>query len=145
MQEPQSVTPPAQNESSEEKTRDHLKLLGLFYILLGLMALPALAVVSLHGPILDYVLENTPDPELAESIQSLFNTFIAGIILLIVVHVVASIYIGICYRKQKHHTLCLIAAVLCCFSFPLGTILGVFSIVVLLKPEAKDLFGQRAG
>ena len=41
----------------------------------------------------------------------------------------------------RSHTFCLVVAGIECFFMPFGTILGVFTILTLLKPEAKRLFG----
>ena len=135
----------APTEAAVEHTREHLRLLGIFYILFGLLALPLLAAFGFHGLILDQVLANTPDPELRDSIERIAGMIGVAVFLLVLIHVVAGFYIGACFRKQRHHTLCLIAAIFACLSFPLGTILGVFSIVVLMKPEAKYLFEVGSG
>jgi len=42
------------------------------------------------------------------------------------------------------HLYSLIVAGLCCFFVPLGTILGVLTIIVLLRPTVKERF-QNAG
>jgi len=46
------------------------------------------------------------------------------------------------YLKQRtNHTYCVvIAAIECCF-MPLGTILGVFTLITLMKPDVKEMFG----
>ena len=44
--------------------------------------------------------------------------------------------------KRRRRMLCLIAAGIACLSMPLGTVLGVFTIIVLVRPEAKTLFGE---
>ena len=135
---PDPLSPPT--ASAVEETRGHLRLLGIFYILFGLLALPLLAVFGFHGFILDEVLANTPDPEIRESIERIAGLIGLAVFLLVLLHVVVGFYVGACFRKQRHHTLCLIAAIFACLSFPLGTVLGVFSIIVLMKPEAKYLF-----
>ena len=44
--------------------------------------------------------------------------------------------------RRTHHLYCLVmAGIECCF-MPFGTILGVFTIVVLLRPSVKTLFEQ---
>lgn len=43
-------------------------------------------------------------------------------------------------KERKRHTLCLIVAGLHCLNIPLGTALGVPTIVVLTKPHVKALF-----
>ena len=42
--------------------------------------------------------------------------------------------------QRKHHTFCLITAIVGCLFIPLGTILGVLSIIVLSRRTVKDLF-----
>ncbi|MBI5757786.1 MAG: hypothetical protein HZA46_04635 [Planctomycetales bacterium] len=46
-------------------------------------------------------------------------------------------------RKLTRHespTFCLVVAALMCLSIPLGTALGVFTIIVLMRPSVKELF-----
>jgi uncharacterized BrkB/YihY/UPF0761 family membrane protein len=129
------------NEKALTQTRDHLKLLGVFYIILGLMALPTLLFLAFHGAIIDQILQNAPDQETRELIERLVNVSVVGFVLMVIVHVVTCVYVGVWFRNQRHHTICIVAAAFCCLSFPLGTILGVFSLIVLMKPEAKYLFG----
>ena len=52
--------------------------------------------------------------------------------------------------QQRGHTFCFVVAILECLWMPLGTILGVFTLVVLTRPSVKALFeanrtGQPAG
>jgi hypothetical protein len=42
--------------------------------------------------------------------------------------------------RRKHHLFCLIVAGVSCAWAPLGTVLGVFAIIVLLRPSVKELF-----
>lgn len=42
--------------------------------------------------------------------------------------------------KQRGHTYCFVIAVLECLWMPLGTILGVFTIITLTRPSVKALF-----
>ena len=48
--------------------------------------------------------------------------------------------VGCAIRRRRWWTFCFVVSVLMCPSFPLGTALGVFSLIVLNKPEAKELF-----
>ena len=48
-------------------------------------------------------------------------------------------------RQHRSHTFCLVmAAVACCF-FPFGTVLGVFTILVLSRPGVTRLFSENDG
>jgi len=42
--------------------------------------------------------------------------------------------------ERSHYTYCLVIAILSCLSFPLGTVLGVFTLVVLSRPSVKETF-----
>jgi hypothetical protein len=44
--------------------------------------------------------------------------------------------------KKRRYLFCFVIACLSCASIPLGTILGVFTIVVLARPGVKELFDQ---
>lgn len=43
-------------------------------------------------------------------------------------------------RARRSHTFCIVVAALSCMFMPFGTVLGVFALVLLLKPEVKALF-----
>ncbi|HET7546052.1 MAG TPA: hypothetical protein VFK05_39555 [Polyangiaceae bacterium] len=47
-------------------------------------------------------------------------------------------------RARKHHTLCLLTSGLNCIHLPLGTLLGVFTIVVLCRPAVSAAFRSGA-
>ena len=54
-------------------------------------------------------------------------------------------YAGRCLARREKHTFCLvIAGITCLLCSPFGTVLGVFTIIVLLRPTVKVLFGQPA-
>lgn len=44
-------------------------------------------------------------------------------------------------QTHRHHTYCMVVAVINCLSFPLGTVLGIFTILVLVRPKVRKLFG----
>ena len=50
---------------------------------------------------------------------------------------------GRCLRKRKHYTFCLVTAGVACMFMPFGTVLGVFTIIVLSRPSVKALFLER--
>jgi hypothetical protein len=43
-------------------------------------------------------------------------------------------------NKRRHYIFCLVIASLNCLFMPFGTILGVFTIVILMRPSVKELF-----
>ena len=43
--------------------------------------------------------------------------------------------------QHRRYTFCLVMAALACTFMPFGTVLGVFTILVLVRPSVKELFG----
>lgn len=130
-----------------EPTKDdlsHLKILSIcFYVKAGLVALTAMffsiyiimgvAVLSTDGPRTGSV----PPPELLGGI------FVGvGVISMAIFLVLAGLafWAGRSLAKRQNYTFILIVAGLMCLSMPLGTILGVFTIIVLLRDSVKPLF-----
>jgi hypothetical protein len=50
------------------------------------------------------------------------------------------IVLGVKLRRRTSRTLCIVAAGIECISMPFGTILGVLTIVLLMKDSVKALF-----
>ncbi len=47
--------------------------------------------------------------------------------------------------KKKHYIFCLVMAAINCMFMPFGTVLGVFTIIVLIQPSVKELFAAAKG
>jgi hypothetical protein len=45
--------------------------------------------------------------------------------------------------RYRRRTFCFVVACINCINVPLGTVLGVFTIIVLVRPSVKDLFAGR--
>ncbi len=46
--------------------------------------------------------------------------------------------------ERRRHTFCVVVAAISCSFTPLGTVLGVFTLIVLFRPSVKTLFGLDA-
>jgi hypothetical protein len=51
---------------------------------------------------------------------------------------------GRCLARRVRYTFCCVVAGVACMFMPLGTVLGVFTILVLMRPSVKTLFDARA-
>jgi len=49
---------------------------------------------------------------------------------------------GRCLQRRRHYQFCFVMACVACLFMPFGTVLGVFTILVLSRPAVKKLFGQ---
>jgi hypothetical protein len=130
-----------------EPTRDdlnHLKILSIcFYVKAGLVALTSLffSIYIILGLIVMSVSpprqHNEPPPEVLGGIF-----VVMGVVLMAIFFVLAGLafWAGRSISKRKNYTFIMIIAGLVCLSMPLGTILGVFTIIVLLRDSVKTLF-----
>lgn len=127
---------------------DHLRLLSIFhYVVGGLAALfslfPFLHLAMGIAMVTDR-LHTSDQPEAA-----LFGWFFIALASMMIVCGLAFsaslILAGRFLMRRVHYTFCFVMAALACVFVPFGTILGVFTIVVLARPTVKELFARSAG
>jgi hypothetical protein len=84
---------------------------------------------------------NEPPPEL---LGGIFVGF--GIVLMLVFFALAflAFWAGRSLGQHKNYTFCFVIAALVCLSMPLGTILGIFTIIVLMRDSVKAIFNGDA-
>jgi ABC-type Fe3+ transport system permease subunit len=126
--------------------RDDLRLLSIFHWVLA-----ALAALFSAFPVLYIVMgvlvlqgrfdDRNPPPEfLGWMMVAMGIAFtVAGLCYAALVA-----YAGRCVGRTRHWTFVIVIAALSCAFFPFGTVLGVFTIIVLSKPEVKALFQPQA-
>jgi hypothetical protein len=126
-----------------------LKLLSVFhYVIAGITALfsllplihlfMGLAIVTGRMPMEHHGAQAPPmDPQL---FGWFFVGFAAVFILAGMTLAGFMAYAGRCIAQRRRHLLCLIVAGISCSLMPFGTVLGVFTLVVLLRPQVKALF-----
>ena len=68
----------------------------------------------------------------------------AAIILLGWALAAAIIVAGYFLSKRRNYTFCLVVAGIACIFMPFGTVLGIFTIIVLVRPSVKALFEASA-
>ncbi len=124
---------------------EHLRLLSIFhYVLGGLSAVFscfALFYVGL-GLVFLFVPATGKSGEAPPAFVGWFVIAIGAVLLLAGWAFAAGLlYAGRCLAHRVHHTYCLVMAALACMVMPLGTVLGVFTLIVLLRPSVRALFG----
>ncbi len=128
------------------KDLEHLDLLGTFhYVVGGLMALVAcfpiihlvIGLIMIFNPgWLDSRANQPP-----AIVGWIFVLFAGAFMLLGWTTSALVIWAGRCLKRRRRHTYCLVMACILCAFMPLGTVLGVFTIIALVRPEIKSLFG----
>ena len=123
---------------------EHLRLLSIFhYIVGGLAAMFALFPIFHLAIGIGMVAGMFPDPTEQRDMELfgwLFVAIAAMWILAALTFAVCVILAGRYLARQVHYTFCFIVAALSCAFMPFGTILGVFTIVVLVRPTVRVLF-----
>jgi len=128
-----------------DQNEDHLRLLAIFhYVLTAIAAFFALfplihlvmglAILTGHFP------GGSGDGD-ARLIGAFFVAFASVWILAGSAFAVCVFLAGRNLAKRTRYTFCLVMAGIECMFMPFGTVLGVFTIVVLMKEPVKTLFG----
>lgn len=125
----------------------HLDLLAIFYFVMGgLTALfaffpmfhLAMGMITLAAGLA----ENEP---IGVVFGGIFIVVASLIILSGLALAVLMISTGFRLKQRRSYTFCMVIAAIICLNIPLGTILGVFTIVVLVKEPVKELFSAGQG
>ena len=134
--------------NEENNNYQHLKLLSIFhYVLGGLVAASSLFSLFHIGIGLSFILSPNefPPPDTNSFPPELFGWFffIGGLVWLIFGFTlsICSIASGRFLSKRKRYWFSFIVACGECLFTPLGTILGIFTIVLLSKGSVKALYG----
>lgn len=117
-----------------DETERHLDLLAIgHYVVAGLTALLACLPILHFGIGLVMGLR-----------QQWFGLFLAALsgamIAIGFAWAICTLVAGRRLAQRRSHTFCIVIAGLNCTLFPFGTVLGVFTLLVLLKPEVKVRF-----
>ena len=134
------------NDPTHRTDTEHLRILSiLHYVWGGLQVfggLGGLMFVVMGGVIASGQLPaNSPNDRAAMQLMgTLFSVMGLVMVVFCVVVGAAIAYAGLCLSRSQAYIYCFIIAALECLSMPLGTALGVFTIVVLLRESVKARF-----
>ena len=127
-----------------DRDAEHLRLLAIFHwIVAGLTALCSLFPLLHLAVGIAMVTGRFPDhghDEFSRAFGWFFIVFAAGIICLGLCFAACLAFAGRCIAQRRNRTYCLVISALSCAWFPFGTVLGVFTIVVLSKDSVHALF-----
>ena len=125
-----------------KEDENNLDLLSIFHYILGgitalFSCLPiihlSLGVAMLRGA---FGGKNPPPQVLGWIFVILGGTFVlCGWAL-----AVAIIIVGSRLKRKRSRTYCIVVAALECMMMPFGTVLGVFTIIILMKESVKEIF-----
>ena len=127
-----------------DKNLQNLRTLGVFYYVVAALAAMIALIPMIHLTIGSVLL-----------VVSLINpkamlplTFVGGVFVLVASFLILlGAAFGTCLflagrflRQTRHYHFCLVMGGVACVFFPWGTVLGVFTLVLLSKEEVRALF-----
>lgn len=127
----------------------HLKLLAIFHFVLTGFALLGIGFLLVHFLVMNFFFTN---PEIFEDAQggpsqeemtgffNIFRWFYLVMGILILVGGAANLISGFCLLRRKARIFSMVVAGLNCFMAPFGTLLGVVSIIVLVRDSVRNLY-----
>lgn len=129
---------------------EQLRILGIFhYVVAGMASLMGLFPI-LHLAV-GLGLLFAPEAMFAEASEPfpfpmrLFGLFFAAIPAVMIAGAqalaVTLVMAGKRLRAHSHYTFCQVMAAVSCVFMPFGTVLGIFTLIVLARPSVKTLFG----
>jgi hypothetical protein len=125
---------------------EHLKILSIcFYVLSGLTLFPVLFgfIYIIFGVFFGVALAtaphgaNEPPPAFLGGFFVVFGLIFVGIFGVLGALI---LFAGRNLSKRRSYTFCFVVACLVCLWMPLGTVLGIFTIIVLTRDSVKALF-----
>lgn len=124
-----------------------IHLIRIFHYLMGGLTGLASLIPIIHIGIGFFIRKAeapTDNPQEAIIFDMVSNMFIVIGATVVIVGLATSICIVLAGRflaQHRHYHFCLVIACLQCLNMPLGTALGIYTIITLNKPEVKEMFG----
>lgn len=135
--------------SQTDKDEEHLKLLSIFhYVVAGMAGLGVLFLIG-HFAMMNAIMFNpamwqdsgdAPPQELKAIIRVFY--LISGLIIVAVI--VLNILCARDLKTCKNRALSLIVSGINCLNVPLGTLLGIFTIIVLMRPTVIERYQRNS-
>ncbi len=132
-----------------DTTEHDLKLLSIGYFIQGGIAafysLLALCYVGFIGFVFTAIqsaAERNGQNPLPRGILPLIEAILTAMLLVTVAYAVCLLYTGYWLRRRAHRTFLLVVGALSCLAVPYGTVLGIFTFMVLQRPVARTMFGE---
>jgi hypothetical protein len=137
----------SQTTREEHVNKDHLNLLSIFYFVIGGLSLLGAFILLIYCIVLGAIFSNEQVQSSIQSEAPVVNTVFSVIsIVLIVIFIfvltvgILQIIAGFRLRQRRNRMFIIVMGVLALLSFPLGTALGIFTIIVLTRLSVVEMF-----
>jgi hypothetical protein len=129
-----------------QKDDNHLKLLAVFHFVMSGFALLGIGFLLLHFMFMREIftnpkfIEGTKGAPPPREFFAIFQWFYLGMGLLLVLDAVANVLSGFFLRRKVHRMFSMVVGGLNCLQVPLGTVLGVFTLLVLMRESVRQSY-----
>lgn len=131
-----------------DKIENQIKTAAILYFVYAGFSFLMLLMIPLHYTIMNAFSkmefpghEGGPNPaEMLDSMRDLMIYMYMAMGVLGVLYAGLTFLTGLFLLQKKYRTFCIVGAGFCCTSFPFGTALGVWTLVMLMDDKAKLLF-----
>ncbi|MEM7697096.1 MAG: hypothetical protein AAF236_01680 [Verrucomicrobiota bacterium] len=124
-----------------ETDRHHLQLLSVFHKVYGWLCLLGLLGLLAHFAFAAFLFFYQ---DFAESgFNSIFAVFIVFYLigaLILIALAIANFKAAGALADLRSKTLCFVVACVNCLNMPIGMVLGIFTIIVIMRPQVSDAF-----
>lgn len=133
-----------------DQDAQHLRLLSIFhYVVAGITFLfgcfpvfhIAFGAMVLLRPDMFNGGENPPPPFLGAMFVGVGLAIMLGIWFIAALMAAAGWFLA----QRRYHLFCLVVAAVSCLFMPFGTVLGIFTIIILSRPSVQALFAAPPG
>jgi hypothetical protein len=137
----------AAGERQHTEDADHIKLLSIFHFVVAGLALVGICFLLVHYLVMNTVFSNpalwkssknmTPPPKEFFAIFIWLYFFLGA---MLVTAAILNVLSGIFLLQRKHRVFSLVVGGLNCLHIPFGTILGIFTIMVLSRSSVREAY-----
>jgi hypothetical protein len=130
-----------------DQDAEQLRLLSVFHYVHGGLGVFGLAFIGFHYFLMSTVFLNIARSEKPtkgglppDAFFEVFKWFYLFFGLVLLAGIIMNVIAGISLARRRNRLLCLITGGLNCLHMPLGTVLGVFTIIVLNRDSVRAKF-----
>lgn len=130
---------------------DHLKMLAIFHFVVAGLALFGIGFLFLHYAMMNSFMSNPKlwharkDGLPPQEFFAMFRWFYVVFGALLTVGSIANLLSGLWIRARRNRMFSLVIAGINCIQVPFGTVLGVFTIIVLMRDSVRELYEAQRG
>src|SRR6266581_2637262 len=138
----QNMDPPLVGTAATERDAEHLRLLSIFHYVIGALDIVIGSVFIVHFVVGFLMARHAPmfGPNPPPHWAGLLLMCVFGAIVLLAWTLgICTIISGRYIARRKNRMFSIVMAAIHCLSFPFGTALGVFTLIVLMRDSVRRL------